>query len=182
MTSMNVKCNIQNHNKLLLLIFIALLEGCLTAGTHGSIKSYGFNTNKYALQKAVESVISKNKLIRLDTIKNYMIDETNGRNDTIFDNRYNDTDNYVTFYIKVSGGNNEYTVHYGGDKEYWDTAKSSDLSIAYAFDQNRSGGSDGDGGVKWYNWGLKKRLLRPFEKEFISNVEKELHLKYFDPD
>ncbi len=62
-----------SHNlKLLILLFIVSLEGCLTAGSHGSIKFYSFNTNKKNLQEAVEKVIAKNKLIQLDTLRNYM--------------------------------------------------------------------------------------------------------------
>lgn len=122
------------------------------------------------------------KLIRLDTIKTYTIDVTNGKNDTIFNNRYNDRENYVTIYISEGDNINEYTIQYVGDKEYWDTAKSSELSMVYAFDQNGNGGSEGHRGIKWYNWALKKRLLRPFEKEFLSNVEKKLNLKHVDPN
>ena len=179
---MTLKHNIHNYLKLLFLLFILTLESCLTAGTHGSIKSYGFNTNKHILQEAVENTILKNKLIKLDTINNYMIDETNGRNDTIFDNYYNDRERYVTIYIKVGNGYNEYIIQYAGDKEYWDTAKSSEISIAYAYDKNENGGSEGNGGVNWYNWALRKRLLKPFEREFISDLEREINIKHFDPD
>lgn len=179
---MILKSDIKGYPKSVLLLFIIFFEGCLSAGTHGSIASYGFKTDKNSLQSAVEKVISKNDFIKRDTIKNYMIDVTNGRNDTIVNNRYNDTVKYVTIYIKTSDGDNEYTIQYVGDEEYWDTSKISGLSIAYAFDKNGSGGSEGDGGVKWYNWALRKRLLRPFEKEFIHDIEKELSLKYFDPD
>ncbi len=169
---MTSRFNIHSIFKLLLLLFVFSFVGCLTGGTHGSIKSYGFQTDKNSLQSAVEKVIAVSDFIKPDTIKNYMIDVTNGRNDTIFNNRYNDTVNYVTIYIKTSNGENEYTIQYVGDKEYWDTSKISELSIAYAFDKNGSGGSEGDGGINWYNWSLKKRLLEPFEKEFISKIEK----------
>jgi hypothetical protein len=138
---MTSKCSIDYIFKLPLLLFVFSFVGCLTGGTHGSIKSYGFKTDKNSLQSAVEKVISENDFIKRDTIKNYMIDVTSGRNDTIINNYYNDTVNYVTIYIKTSDGKNEYTIQYGGDKEYWDTSKISEISIAYAFDKNGSGGS-----------------------------------------
>jgi len=173
--------NIHSNFKLTLFLFIvAILQSCLSGGTHGSIKSYEYRTNKYTLQKAVEKVIAKNDNIKRDTTKNYMIDVTNGRNDTIMDNYYNDGERYITIEIKTKEGYNEYSFQYPGEKEYWDTAKITSISIAYAYDQNGNGGSEGNGGIKWYNWSLKRKLLEHFENEFISKVDEELKQKHID--
>lgn len=62
----------------------------------------------------------------------------------------------------------EYIFQYSGTEEDWDTAKNSELSIAYAYDENDNGGSESDGGVSWT---LKSRLVRRFETKFISKLE-----------
>jgi hypothetical protein len=153
--------------------------GCLTAGTHGSIKSYQYPCSKQALQNAVEKVIAADGSVRRDTIVNYRIDETNGKNDTVWNNYYNDTINYVTIYIKNGNTVYNFVFHYTGTKEQWDTSKVSDISIAYAWDENTyEGGSEGNGGVTWYTPFLKKRLTDVFESEFISKIDKELGVKH----
>ena len=146
--------------------------------THGSIKHYEYTADKYKLQEVVEKVIRDNKNIILDTTNNYFIDKTNQRNDTVRNNYYNDGDRYVTINIKSTDGMNEYIFQYSGDKAYWDTARKSDISIAYAYDQDGNGGSEGNGGINWYNWNLKEKLLAPFERELISNIDKALKQKH----
>ena len=121
-----------------LLIFIT---GCIGAGTHGSIKCYEYPVSKQVLQKAVEKVITEDGNIHRDTVAHYTIDETNGRNDTVWDNYYNDTENYVTIYIQQQDGTNQYIFQYGGGKEDWDTSKISYVSIAYAYNKDGRGGS-----------------------------------------
>ena len=150
----------------------------MSAGTHGSIKAYIYPTNKLFLQHAVEEVIATNKQIQLDTAKNYSISMDNGRSDTIYDNYYNDRVTYVSFSIKVNGGVNRYTIRYGGGQEDWDTAKTSSVFIAYAWDKNNKGGSEGNGGVSWYHWGLKRRLIKPFESELIFRVDSILKMRH----
>lgn len=69
----------------------------------------------------------------------------------------------------------EFIFIYYGDPEDWDTAKTSEIFIAYAWDENtHEGGSVGNGGVTWYKLTLKNRLIKVFESEFISKVDKEL--------
>ena len=123
---------------------IVYLYSCLTGGTHGSIKSYDFFVSKNTLQKAVEKIISESPDIHKDTVKNYIVNVTNGKNDTIINNRYNDGQNYVTIKIegKVKGGESEFTFQYVGDEKDWDTLKTSSLSIAYAYDEKSNGGRD----------------------------------------
>jgi len=159
------------------LVATVLFNSCLTGGTHGSIKYYDYKTNKQNLQRAVEKVIKNNRSIKRDTTKNYVVDMTNNKNDTIVDNYYNDNDRYVTIYIQTSGGMNEYTFQYAGDKKYWDTSKIAELSIAYAYDKDGKGGSEGHNEV---DGNLKRKLLEPFEKEFINKVDKELGQKHFE--
>ncbi len=54
------------------------------------------------------------------------------------------------------------------------------LSITYAYDQNGKGGSEGNGGIKWYKWSFKRKLLEPFGNEFISKVDKKMKQKRID--
>jgi len=146
----------------------------LTAGTHGSIQSYYFPVTKKTLQTAVEKVITGSPDIYRDTGKNYIVEITNGKNDTIVNNRYNDGVNYVTIKIEPkvnSRETNEYTFQYVGDKKDWDTAKTSSLSIAYAYDENNNGGSKGNGTL---TPGLIKKLTELFESKFISRIKQEL--------
>jgi hypothetical protein len=157
------------------------LTGCLTAGTHGSIKGYRYPISKQALQNTVEKVIAEGGSVHRDTIVNYIIDETGGKHDTLWDNQYNDTINYVTIYVQKGGTEYKYTFRYYGDKEDWDTAKTSEIFIAYAWDENKhQGGSEGNGGVTWYTPFLKKRLVGVFETEFIDRVDKQLAQKHTD--
>ena len=177
-TSMTTNRNQYKLIKTSVIFFFVLLESCLTGGTHGSIKSYKYPTSKYKLQRAVEHLISVDNLFRRDTGNNYMVDKSGGGYDTIFDNGYNDGERYITFQLKVDGGSNEYTIHYLGDKEHWDTATYAELSVVYAYDKEGHGGSEGNGGINWYDWRLKKRIISPFEEEFIFRVDQELNLTH----
>lgn len=177
-TSTTLRTHIYNNFKVTLFLLTVLFDSCISGGTHGSIESYKYKVNKYILQKAVENVLATNANIKRDTTKNYMIDVTNGRNDTIISNYYNDGEQYLTINIKTKEGYNDYTIQYLGNKKYWDTAKNAFISIAYAYYKDGNGGSEGNGGIKWYNWGLKRKLLEPFESEFISKVDKELKQKH----
>jgi hypothetical protein len=164
--------------KLFLVLFFLIFEGCLTAGTHGSIKSYVYPTTKYKLQKAVETVLAASGNVKRDTAKNYIIDKSKSKGDTINDNYYNDGERYVTINIQTREGYYEYTFQYSGKREYWDTSKNASISIAYAYDKNGNGGSEGNGGI---NQSLKRKFLKPFESEFISKIDKELNLKHNSP-
>jgi hypothetical protein len=145
-----------------------MLESCmLSAGTHGSIKAYQYPFSKFTLDSAVQNVIALNPNIQRDTTKDY----------------YNDGHNYVTINIKQPDMIYEYTFRYYGDSTDWNTSPgSSELFICYAWDQNGNGGSEGNGGVTWYHWILKRRLLKPFETEFISKLDSILKVKHTNPD
>ena len=49
-------------------------------------------------------------------------------------------------------------------------------------DENGNGGSEGNGGVSWNHWNLKRRLIKPFETEFIIKLDSTLKLKHTNPD
>ena len=143
-------------------VLVILLDGCMGGGTHGSIKSYQYHVSKYTLEKAVHNIIAKSNTIQQDTAKDY----------------YNDDTTYITMHITYGDIANTYTFRYGGGKEYWDTSMLSSVFIAYAYNKKREGGSEGNGGVKWYNYKLKKELTEPFEREFISKLDSTLSMKH----
>lgn len=157
----------------LFLVLIGLYS-CFTAGTHGIIKSYQYPVAKHTLQNAVQKVIDRNGNILRDKLKAY--------NDSTKMDYYNDGDNYITITIIKNQLQNRYTFKYGGDKEYWDTSKFSNIFICYAFDKDGKGGSEGNGGFPWYKFGLKKKLVELFEKEFVNKVDTVLGQKYIDTD
>ena len=157
-------------------MLVMQLFSCLTAGTHGSIKAYDYSVSKNVLQKAIEKVIAESADIHRDSTKNYIIDVTNGKNDTIIDNQYNDGIEYLTINIDNNGkgkGTNKYIFQYGTEGNE-DTAKTSFISIAYGYDKNGHGGIDGNGGVAWYRPFLKKKLINLFEEKLINRIDKEL--------
>jgi hypothetical protein len=159
---------------LVLLRFISFISS-FGAGTHGSLMAYAYPVTKLELEKAVDSVLKYCDNVRRDS-KDHFITELNAKGDSINrldDNYYNDGTNYVTIFINKDGGNNEYTFRYYGDSTLWDTSKTTGLFIAYAYDENRNGGSDGHGDFK-FRWGLKKRLTRIFEENFMEKVDKQL--------
>ncbi len=167
----------------LVYLWLALfLVSCIGAGTHGSIKAYEYPVSKYRLEDAVEKVIKESSNIRRDTVKNYMVDFTDGKSDTIYSDHYNDGERYFTINIFSGGGENEYIFHFTGREEDWATATTSRISISYAFDENDKGGSEGNGGVTWYKPFLKKKVVTVFEKEFIEKLNKELGVKPTETD
>ncbi len=97
--------------------------------------------------------------------------------DSIYDYYNNDT-SYITFTIHYNQKPYDYISHYYGGKEYWDTSKTSRISIVYAWDENRNGGSEGNGGVKRSNNKFRKRLTEPFEQEFIQKIDSLLGLHH----
>jgi len=145
------------------LLFIILpLSSCMGGGTHGYIKRYRYSIPKYVLEKVVHHVIVENNDIHQDSVKDY----------------YNDDTEYISICITERMQPYTYTLHFYGGKEYWDTAKTSAISIVYAYNKKREGGSQGNGGVSLYNYKLKKELTEPFEQEFISKVDKELGMQH----
>ena len=150
-----------------ILVFI-LLKGCLiTGGTHGSIKGYQYSVSKYVLDSAVKVAIASNSNISNDTSIGY----------------YNDGQSYITINIKQPDMNYNYIFRYYGGPETWDSSPAlSELFICYAYDGNGNGGSEGGGEVDWFHWNLRKRLLRPFEKELITAVDSILKVKHSKPD
>ncbi len=135
--------------------------GCIEGGTHGAIKRFGFNVSKFALQKSVDKVIRTNHNLIRDSIKDY----------------YNDSTSYVTLSIVHGFDSFKYVFRYYGDSNYWDTSKESELFIAYAYDNFNRGGSEGNGGVGWTKFKLKKQIVDVFKVEFIQRLEKDLNIK-----
>lgn len=150
------------------LLFILLLgsafNACIGAGTHGSIKAYKYFTSKYDLEKAIHQVINESKVVKQDSARDY----------------YNDDTSYITISINENGLLYSYTFRYFGDKEYWDTSTSSEIFIAYAYDEKRNGGSEGNGRFRWYNNKLKRKLTAAFEKEVVSKIDKVLGTYHFE--
>ena len=163
-------------NSFILLLILPHFFSCLTAGTHGSIKAYNFPVTKLILQRALEEVISESPDILKDTTKNYIVDITNGKSDTILNNYCNDGQHYVTIQIgnkKIDNKMIEYTLQYVGSKEDWDTSKTSSLSVAYAYDENGKGGSDQDGGFS-FKPSFQKEMTNFFESKFIDRLQKKI--------
>ena len=174
------------QNRLYLLTFTSIilttiLSGCfIGAGTHGSLKGYQYATTKEKLDSAVMFVIKSNPKIYRDTNNvNYIIDKTNGKNDTIIDNYYNDGIIYLTIKIKTDKGQNEYTFRYYGGEEDWKTAATSEIFICYAYDELGKGGSEGNGGV---DSNTLDHLIEVFERELVSNIDKQLNLTHIETE
>lgn len=171
----------QISHYLIFFLVTTILTGCIIgAGTHGSLKGYQYATTKEKLDSAVMSVIKNNPNIYRDTThSNYIIDQTNGKKDTIIDNYYNDGKSYLTIKIKTDKGQTEYTFRYYGGEEDWKTATTSEIFICYAYDESGKGGSEGNGGV---DKKTLKHLTDVFERELVSNIDKQLNLTHFETD
>ena len=144
-----------------------LLTSCLGGGTHSSIKAYQYQISKYSLDSAVQKVLKINPNINQDTTKDY----------------YNDLHTYVTIEIGQPDGKYEYTFRYGDDSTYWDTSHNlSDLFICYAHDPGKNGGSEGNSGLTWRNRSLKRKLIKPFETEFISKLDSTVNMTSTNPN
>jgi hypothetical protein len=137
--------------------------GCLTGGTHGSLKAFKFSVPKSILQNKVEEVINQNPKIAIAPITG-----------TFTSQYYNDGIRYVSINIADSEDSLEYVFQYSGTDVDWDTSKTSTISIAYAFDQAGNGGSEGSNNFKWYNSKAKQRLVSVFEKELVSPLRQKL--------
>jgi hypothetical protein len=150
------------------LLFMLLLGGafnaCIGGGTHGYIKGYRYFTSKYELEKAVHQVISESQVVKQDSAKDY----------------YNDDTAYITININEKGLLYNYTFRFYGGKEYWDSSKSSEIFIAYAYDEKRNGGSEGNGGFRWYDNKLKHKLTAAFEREVVDKIDKVLGIYHFE--
>lgn len=151
---------------ILILAFIGVVTtelGCLTAGTHGSIKSYDFSVPKPELQIAMSKVIRQGSNIRVAPIS-----------DTFTSKYYNDSVRYLTLKIGDSLKFNEYIIQFTGDKESWETARSSEISIAYAYDTNGNGGSIGNGRFQSLNTDIRNAIISLFESEFVDKIDSVL--------
>ncbi len=141
-------------------IAFLLISGCMKGGTHGSIKCYQFSVPKSELEKAVKLVISITPTIKQDSIKEY----------------YNDDTTYITIKVYEKEEVNEYIFRYGGGKQYWDSAKTSSIFIAYAHNKEGKGGSEGNGGIKSSDYKLVKELTGVFESGFVEKIDQELKI------
>ena len=163
----------------ILIILTAILTGCgFGVGSHGSIKGYQYPVTKSELEKAVMTVLQNKTNVYRDTIRNYMIDVTNGKNDTIENNYYNDGKNYLTIHIKTSDNLTDYTFRYLGDSLTWANSPTSEIFICYIYDTKGNGGSEGNG--KWGQTSSSTQtiMINLFEKEFIDKLDKELNKKH----
>lgn len=168
---------------LFFLLFILLYQcsSLLGAGTHGSVKAYTYPVRKEKLQQVVEKVIADDFYIMMaDTShKGYIIDITNGANDTLTSPyAKEDAERYLEFTITKDNLCNRYTIQYVGSMEDWQKDSSTTLSIAYAYDKDDNGGSEGNGGFPWYKPFLKKRITTLFEEEFLTKIDKQLGVTY----
>lgn len=146
----------------------------LAPGGHGSIKAYIYPVTKIELEKAVKIVLSTNDNVKRDSVDNVIYDVTNPEKvDTLHDNLYNDGKQYFTIYITSENNTFQYTFQFTGNEADWDTSKSSEISIAYAWDDKAKGGSEGHGDFGG-KWGLKKKLTAAFEKEVIDKIDRLL--------
>ena len=167
------------------LIAYLVIATCLTscfigAGTHGSLKGYQYQTTKNKLDSAVMFVIKNNQNINRDTIGNKILANVgNGKQDTIIDNSWNDGHEYVSIKIKTDKGICEYTFRYYGGPEDWDTSKTSEIFICWAYDEFGKGGSEGNGGV---DRKTLKHLTDIFEQEFVYNIDKKLNLTHIETE
>jgi len=177
--------SINNKKKYFVFLFLALIgmTGCfISAGTHGSLKNYQYNISKYELEKAVNYVINENPKIHRDSVKyvySHWVDiatDDGYRIDSVPD-YYNDGENYITIKIETDKGKCEYIFRYYGDKSYWDSSKTSEIFICYAYDEVRNGGSEGNGGV---DRETLKYLAEIFEKEFINKIDEKLGLNHIE--
>jgi len=147
---------------ILFVIVLMCLNACIGGGTHGYIKAYRYRIPKGELESVVRQVIVSSSSIRQDTAYNY----------------YNNDTTYITIAINDENRPYTYIFRYYGNKEYWDTSQTSEIFIAYAYDEKRNGGSAENGGVTKGNNQLRKRLLEPFEREFISKIDSMLGMEH----
>lgn len=160
------------------LIPLIQFSACISAGTHGSIKSYSYPVRKSILEKAIEKVIASDPNVEREdtTIKNGIVDITNGKNDTIKPNH-----EYYSAYVDIDIYHNKdvyrYTFRYAGDENDWESDTTSRIFIAYAYKNDR-GGSEGNGDIGWHTPFLKKKLIQVFEEEFIAKIDSELKVKH----
>jgi len=110
-------------------------------------------------KKKVNDIIASSKNIQIAPIT-----------DSFASKEYNDGERYTTIIISKGDQLNKYIFQYTGSNESWDTAKTSEVSIAYAFDKEGNGGSDGGGNFPFYKFRLKRQLVNTFKSEFIDKV------------
>lgn len=130
----------------------------MEGGTHGQIKCYQFPVPKSRLEEVVRNIIRNDSMVIQDPNKGY----------------YNDDTMYVRVKIMEDSLISEYIFHYYGDKNYWMSSRTSIISISYACDNERNGGSSGNGDVKWYDFSLRNELTDVFERGLILKIDKEI--------
>jgi hypothetical protein len=167
----------------ILIILIIVLKGCgFSGGTHGSIKDYQYSVTKSELEKAVMAVLQTNSNVYRDTIRNYIIDVTDGKSDTIENNYYNDGTNYLTLHIKTLVDIMEYTIRYYADSMTWANSQTSEIFICYIYDGKGNGGSEGNGKWRQTSGSKQKKMINLFETEFINKLDRELNQKHIVAD
>ncbi len=147
-----------------------VLSSCLVAGTHGSLKEYKFLVSKHDLLKEINKTIDSSHNIFRDQNLNYIVQIDGSKSDTLFNNRYNDGKNYITFSISENLKDTfEYTIQVNEDS--LSNTYTSYLNITYAYDGKGNGGSINDNNFNKSNNFSRKKAIQIFEKDFISKFD-----------
>jgi hypothetical protein len=175
------------------LIFPALiffLSGC---GSAEAIKSYDYPIKKDKLDPAVRKVLRSNPHIIVDSTPSKVIVRRNPNdpadtstmeiNLTDFHERdsaelaENET---ATFRITITDGKieNQYVFRFYGNKFDWKTSGSSAIFIHSAKDKNGNSILQGQNEHGEFYSQTAKDFTSLFEKEVVTNIDKELNLKH----
>jgi len=150
---------------------IFFLGYMFSAGTHGSIKGYEYAVSKENLEDAIKKVILEN---------NSLYRSLQDTLDLNPNKEYYNNGAYIRLYI-IAPDTFSYIFRFAGDEENWkNNLKRSEIFICYAYDHDGNGGSEGGGGVEWYRWGVKKKLIKTFEDNFVSKLDEQLAIKHLD--
>lgn len=158
------------------------LCSCIDPGTHGSIGKYCYPVKHEALRYSIDRIIEDDNDVieNRDTTKRYInVLRDDGISDSIL-HQHPNSHAYVDIRIIHDINLFTYRIHYIGSQKDWDTSQTSCLSIAYAFDSDGRGGSEGDGGVNKSST-LKKQLKDLFEHEVIARVDSALGVDHESP-
>lgn len=129
---------------------VAVFAFCATGGTHGFIKFYRYSTSKYQLQQYIDSVFTYYPDLKVPKDSPAYIDEW---------------DPYFSCYLIDKNGPEIFTVHYYGDKKYWQEHQSSARIALIA-----AGPVDQVKRDKDLSSSERDRLIDKFETGFINKL------------
>ena len=147
----------------LVLIFLC---GCLSAGTHGSIKTYDFCASNQDVRKAVYQIFQEDSTV-------YRRQVMKPTDSTVLD-QYNDGVKYIYFYISQAKDAFQYIVRFAREKEPEDSAKHTTLFIAYCYNRNGEGGSEGNGGFDQLDKSTQNKLIGLFESRIVYKIQRKI--------